>query len=427
MDVLDYHDRVEYGTRTIDFDVVRSDRTTLGLHVHPDGSVVVRAPTDADREAIRAKVRKRARWIAQQQRDFASFVRPPRPEKEYLAGETHRYLGKQYRIRLHPLAREPDRSNEGVELRGQFYRIYTHRPNDPSHTKAMLTNWFRDRAETVLPERFEDGCEQMAPHGIEAPETRVAAGKPAAGRLHLSAEHHQGQVVITLADDGAGLDAERILAKARASGLVGADEGLEAHDIHQLIFEPGLSTAASVSDVSGRGVGMDVVKSSVESLQGRISVASEPGAGTRISIRLPMTLAIIDGLMLAVGESRFVLPLTVVEECIETRSGDDIHRGERHDAARLVEHRDRLLPCLRLRDCFDVTGSLPPIEQSVIVKVGNALFGITVDAVIGHHQTVIKGLGRLYQGTPGVMGATILGNGEIAMILDVAELFDESR
>jgi hypothetical protein len=177
MDVLDYRDRVEYGTRTIDFDVVRSDRSTLGLHVHPDGSVVIRAPMDADREAIRAKVRKRARWIAQQQRDFASFVRPPRPEKEYLAGETHRYLGKQYRIRLHPLAREPDRSNEGVELRGQFYRIYTHRPNDPAHTKAMLTHWFRDRAETVLPERFKDACRDMQPYGIAAPEMEVRSMK----------------------------------------------------------------------------------------------------------------------------------------------------------------------------------------------------------------------------------------------------------
>jgi predicted metal-dependent hydrolase len=175
MDVLDYRDRVDYGTRTIDFDVVRSDRTTLGLHVHPDGSVVVRAPTDAERDAIRAKVRKRARWIAQQQRDFAAFVRPERPEKEYLAGETHRYLGKQYRIRLHPLDREPDRSNEGVDLRGQFYRIYTHRPNDPEHTKAMLTHWFRERAETLLPERFDDACWDMQPYGITVPEMEVRA------------------------------------------------------------------------------------------------------------------------------------------------------------------------------------------------------------------------------------------------------------
>jgi len=175
MDVLDYRDSVDYGTRTIDFDVVRSDRTTLGLHVHPDGSVEIRAPEDASRDAIRAKVCKRARWIAKQQRDFASFVRPERPEKEYLAGETHRYLGKQYRIRLHALDREPDRTTEGVELIGQFYRVYTRRPDDPAHTKDLLTSWFRTRAESVLPERFDAGCDRMQPYGIERPEMEVRA------------------------------------------------------------------------------------------------------------------------------------------------------------------------------------------------------------------------------------------------------------
>jgi predicted metal-dependent hydrolase len=177
MEVLDYRDSVDYGTRTIDFAVVRTDRDTLGLHVHPDGTVEVRAPDGADRDAIRRKVRKRARWIAKQQRDFASFVQPERPDKEYLAGETHRYLGKQYRIRLHPLGRESDRTAEGVELIGQFYRIYTNQPDDSAHTRNLLTTWFRERAESVLPERFEAGCERMQPYGIDPPDMEVRAMK----------------------------------------------------------------------------------------------------------------------------------------------------------------------------------------------------------------------------------------------------------
>jgi hypothetical protein len=169
----EFTDSVEYGTRTIEYAVVYSDRSTIGFHVYPDGSVEIRAPEDAGSEAIRRKVRKRSRWIAKQQRDFASFVRPERPEKEYLAGETHRYLGKQYRIRLQPLDREPERAEEGVNLVGHFYRVYTHRPDDPARTKSMLTTWFREQAESVLPERFDAGCERMKPYGVEPPDMRV--------------------------------------------------------------------------------------------------------------------------------------------------------------------------------------------------------------------------------------------------------------
>lgn len=170
---VDFTDRVEYGTRTIEYAVVYSDRTTIGFHVYPDGTVEVRAPENAEAEAIRQKVGNRSRWIAKQQRDFASFVQKDRPDKEYLAGETHRYLGKQYRIRLHPLDREPERTSEGVELVGHFYRVYTRNPDDASHTKSMLTSWFRERAEEVLRERFDAGCERMEPYGIEPPDMRV--------------------------------------------------------------------------------------------------------------------------------------------------------------------------------------------------------------------------------------------------------------
>jgi two-component system chemotaxis sensor kinase CheA len=166
---------------------------------------------------------------------------------------------------------------------------------------------------------------------------------------------------------------------------------------------------------------MDVVRTSIESLQGRVQLQSEPGEGTVITISLPMTLAIIDGLMVAVSGERFVIPLGVVDECIETQASE----SSREDGSRLVKHRDGLVPSLRLREWFAVAGQQPDIEQTVIVHVDKERFGITVDEVIGHSQTVIKSLGRLYRDAEGVMGATILGNGGIAMILDVAELIDD--
>lgn len=173
IDEATHIDSVEYGTRTIEYAIVRSVRSTIGFHVYPDGTVEVRAPEDADRALIRKKVRKRARWIAKQQRDFASFVRPEQPDKEYIAGETHRYLGKQYRIRIHALDQEPDRRSEGIDLVGKFYRVYTSRPDDPAHIRALLTSWFRAQAELVLPDHFEEGCERMQPYGIEPPEMKV--------------------------------------------------------------------------------------------------------------------------------------------------------------------------------------------------------------------------------------------------------------
>ena len=166
---------VEYGTQTIAYTVVRSDRATLGLHVYPDGAVEVRAPHGAEANRIGRKVRKRARWIAKQQRRFASFVRPEQPKKEYLAGETHRYLGKQHRIRLHPLRGETDQTSESVELVGRFYRIYTARPDDASRTKELLKTWFRSQAESVLAERFDKGCERLRPYGVAPPEMKVRA------------------------------------------------------------------------------------------------------------------------------------------------------------------------------------------------------------------------------------------------------------
>lgn len=260
-------------------------------------------------------------------------------------------------------------------------------------------------------------------HGIEPPERRVKAGKPARGTIRLSASHMDGQIRIQIEDDGAGLDTERILKKARERNLVAADAELEDKEIFQLIFQPGFSTAETVTDVSGRGVGMDVVRSSIDSLQGRILLDSAPGKGTRTSIYLPMTLAIIEGLMVRVERDHFVLPLSVVEECIETTAT----LQSRRDGGRLVEHRGRLIPCARLRDSFSIAGQRPIIEQTIVTRAGDQAFGITVDEVIGQYQTVIKNLGPLYKGTPGIMGATITGDGNVAMILDINQLAEDAR
>ncbi|PYE35178.1 CheA signal transduction histidine kinase [Idiomarina fontislapidosi] len=260
-------------------------------------------------------------------------------------------------------------------------------------------------------------------HGLETPQQRLSAGKPEAGTIKLKASHLNGQILLEVSDDGAGINTQRVLEKARANGLLSEGNELTNEQIYGLIFEPGFSTAATVSDVSGRGVGMDVVKRSIESLQGRLSVHSESGQGTTIRILLPMTLAIIEGLMVKVSDSQFVIPLVAVEECIETSSTQD--SGQ--DGARLVEYRERLTPCLRLRDTFAIAGARPKYEQTIVIKTDDKPFGITVDEVVGQYQTVIKNLGPLYQMTPGVMGATITGDGGVAMILDVNQLAEDAR
>ncbi|EXJ12237.1 chemotaxis protein CheA [Nitrincola nitratireducens] len=258
-------------------------------------------------------------------------------------------------------------------------------------------------------------------HGVERPDVRELAGKNTEGVIVLSATHSEGQILITIRDDGAGLNTQKIEAKAIERGLIKPGHGLNEEALHQLIFEPGFSTADSVSDVSGRGVGMDVVRTSIESLRGRIRIQSQLGLGTQISIYLPMTLAIIEGLMVRVSDQRYVIPLTVVEECLETLGSE----MTQDDGARLIEKRGELISCVRLREFFSVEGEMPLIEQTVVTRSSHLRLGITVDEVIGQHQTVIKSLGKLYQKTPGLMGATITGNGNVAMILDVNELADE--
>ncbi|WP_305043377.1 chemotaxis protein CheA [Geoalkalibacter sp.] len=255
-------------------------------------------------------------------------------------------------------------------------------------------------------------------HGIEMPEVRQVAGKPRQGTIHLSAIHSGDSVVIEIRDDGKGLDRDAIRRKAIEKGLLGEQDEPSDHDLFLLIFAAGFSTAQTVTSVSGRGVGMDVVRRAIDALRGTIDIHSEKGRGTTIRVRIPLTLAIIESLLVAIGKDRFVLPLSLVEECIELTEGDVAAAHGRN----LVRVRDQLVPYLPLRRWFAMEGARPPIEQVVITSLGGQRVGFVVDHVIGEHQTVIKSLGRMYRDVQGISGATILGDGSVALILDVPQL-----
>jgi two-component system chemotaxis sensor kinase CheA len=260
-------------------------------------------------------------------------------------------------------------------------------------------------------------------HGIESPEVRRQAGKSPSGTVRLLAYHSGQNVIIEIRDDGAGLDPAGIRKKAIASGLLDENAKISVDDLYKLIFLPGFSLAKAITNVSGRGVGMDVVKRSVEALRGQIAITSELGKGTTFRLQLPLTLAIIEGLLVAVGKGRYVLPMSLVEECIEL-TAQDIERA--HDN-RLANVRGELVPYVRLRECFGGEGERPAIEQVAVTTVEGKRFGFVVDGVVGQHQTVIKSLGRMYQDVRGLSGATILGDGTLALIVDVPALIRSVR
>ncbi|UCG78282.1 MAG: chemotaxis protein CheA [Nitrospirota bacterium] len=255
-------------------------------------------------------------------------------------------------------------------------------------------------------------------HGIEDPETRYAKGKPGAGTIHLSAEHSGAHVLIHISDDGAGVDVEAVRRKAIERRLISEDDELTNDETVSLIFAPGFSTAKEVTDVSGRGVGMDVVKKEMESLRGDIEIRTVMGEGTTITLKLPLTLAIIDGLLVKMADSFYVLPLSLVEECVELTGADIASSHGKH----IADVRGEIVPYVRLRELFGSNGSKPDMEQIVITNADNRRVGFVVDHVIGEHQTVIKTLGRVFKNVDGVSGATILGDGTVALILDVQKL-----
>ncbi|MDD2609938.1 MAG: chemotaxis protein CheA [Giesbergeria sp.] len=277
-------------------------------------------------------------------------------------------------------------------------------------------------------------------HGIEPADVRLARGKPAQGTLRLHAYHESGSIVIEVSDDGGGLPKERILAKAIERGLVKPEQTLSDNEIHQLIFEPGFSTADQVNNLSGRGVGMDVVRRNITALRGSTEIDSTEGVGTTIRIRLPLTLAIIDGFLVGVGGSSFVIPLDMLDECVELTT-EEMQAAQGRDQLNL---RGELLPFIRLKQLFAIADTPPPVpseqdlsnldpelafllqpvlrENVVVVNCAGRRAGLVVDTLQGEHQTVIRPLGAVFQGIACISGFTILGTGRVALIIDVPSL-----
>jgi len=257
-------------------------------------------------------------------------------------------------------------------------------------------------------------------HGIEAAELRLARGKPAKGTLRLNAYHDAGSIVIEVSDDGGGLNKEKILNKAIERGLVAEGANLSDKEIYNLIFEAGFSTADTVSNLSGRGVGMDVVRRNIHALRGTIDLDSVDGQGSTTRIRLPLTLAIIDGFMVGVGNASYVIPLDMVVECVELSAWESGEGGGQY-----LNLRGEVLPYRRLRDHFDREGDLVQRENVVVVRYGEHKAGLVVDKLMGEFQTVIKPLGKLFNSEKSIGGFTILGSGEVALIVDVPRLMGQ--
>jgi two-component system chemotaxis sensor kinase CheA len=262
-------------------------------------------------------------------------------------------------------------------------------------------------------------------HGLEKPALRESQGKNACGLIRLTAAHSGGNIIVTLQDDGAGFDRARILDKAKRLGLLSVEgesrdrihDRIHDKDIYDLVFHAGFTTAESVTDLSGRGVGLDVVRRNIDNLRGTVEISSVAGKGATITIRLPLTLAIIEGFSVRVGSETFVVPLEHVTECTE------LPAEQRHpEASGVLSLRGTALPYVRLRRVFGLSGEAPKRENIVVVKVNDFHAGIAVDELLGGMQTVVKPLGRSFRGVPGIAGSTVLGDGRVGLIIDVPSL-----
>ncbi|CUU44223.1 Chemotaxis protein CheA [Blastochloris viridis] len=309
-------------------------------------------------------------------------------------------------------------------LFGRFRRVVHDLSHDLGKEVALAMEGEETELDKTVIEQLNDPVVHLIrnaiDHGLEDPAARLAAGKPRVGRILLAARHAGTEVLITVRDDGRGLDRERIRARAVQRGLLPATGEIADAELFQVLFEPGFSTAETVTSLSGRGVGMDVVKRTIEALRSKIDVVSPPGQGTAVTLRLPLTLAIIDGLLVRVGRGRYVLPLGAVEECVELTAADDLRSRGRS----FLNIRDELVPFLRLRELFAVNTPAEEFQKVVIVSAGDLKVGLVVDQVIGDHQTVIKSLSKLHADIEMFSGATILGDGTVAMILDVPHLVE---
>lgn len=306
----------------------------------------------------------------------------------------------------------------------KFRRLVRDLSNTLNKKIELVTEGAETELDKTVIEKLNDPLIHLirnsADHGVEMPDVRAAAGKPAQGTVTLTAKHTGAFVLITIKDDGAGINRERVLAKAIEKGLVKPTDNLSPGEINELIFRPGFSTAQTVSDLSGRGVGMDVVKRDIASLGGTVSVESEPGKGSSFILKIPLTLAIVEGMLVEIAGEKYVIPLANVDECIEFLPEDD-----RIDADNLCSHitsRGVFIPCIQMRNYFNIQEPLPAEQKVVVVNDQNAKIGIVVDKVIGNHQTVIKPIGKLYKNIAGFSGSTILGDGSVALILDIFKL-----
>ncbi|MCF8169292.1 MAG: chemotaxis protein CheA [Rhodoferax sp.] len=301
---------------------------------------------------------------------------------------------------------------------GRFQRVVHDVSRDLGKDIALIIEGEDTELDKTVVEKIGDPLMHLVrnsmDHGIESAELRIARGKPAQGTLMLNAFHDSGAIVITVQDDGGGLKKERILAKAIERGLAEAGHHLSDSDIYALVFEPGFSTAEQITNLSGRGVGLDVVKRNITALRGTVGIASEEGVGTIVTVRLPLTLAIIDGFLVEVGKRVFAIPLDMIEECVAYTAEPD------HDYTNL---RGQVLPFIRLRELFGIKGNKPVKGENIVVlKYAGQKAGLVVDTLLGEFQTVIKPLGQMFNQVTCISGSTILGSGDVALILDVPAL-----
>ncbi|MBI3392506.1 MAG: chemotaxis protein CheA [Nitrospirae bacterium] len=293
----------------------------------------------------------------------------------------------------------------------RFQRVVRDISKEVGKEIALVINGGEAELDKTVVEKINDPLVHLVrnsiDHGIETPEVREKRGKPAKGTIRLNAYHDAGTIVIEVSDDGGGLNRERILKKAVERGLISAGQNLSDREVYRLIFEAGFSTAEKVTDLSGRGVGMDVVRRNIEALRGSVDVSSEEGKGTKVTIRLPLTLAIIDGFQVGVGGNSYVVPLDMVVECVELTEADRRSSNGRD----FINLRGEVLPFIALRHLFGGNGEKDARENIVVIQYAGMKAGFVVDGLMGEVQTVIKPLGKVFQGLKGVSGATILGSG----------------
>jgi two-component system chemotaxis sensor kinase CheA len=337
--------------------------------------------------------------------------------------ETHREID-----RLHAQLQELIMKARLVPI-GPTFRQYIRTVRDltAAHGKSahLVIEGEDVEVDTMVVERIRDPLTHLVrnaiDHGIEPPDVREARGKEPSGRISLRARYEASSILVQVSDDGAGFCRERIVERAIAAGLIQASEQLDDERVYRLIFEAGLSTAEAVTDLSGRGVGMDVVRRNVEAVRGTIAVESRSGEGVTFTLRLPLTVAVIEGFSVGVGKETYVLPLESVVECVDLERDAALPSRD----SGVLNLRGEALPYLRLRRLFKM-GGRPDREKVIVVQHEAKRAGIAVDALYGESQAVIKPLGRPFQRIPGITGATILGSGKVALILDVPSILREA-